>query len=67
MGFPRQGSDAPQMPLHLDGQRGGEGGSEAALEVAADPTKQRGNDLERPLTSGEASLGSLLCSEMGIL
>lgn len=42
VGFSRPGPDATEVPVRADGSRVGERGTEAQVEVAADPAEQRG-------------------------
>ena len=57
VGLPRPGPDAPEVPVHADGPRGGAGGAPPALEVAADAAEQRGQTLPFPnITCTEHSL-----------
>lgn len=43
VGLSRPGPDAAEIPVCTDGSWFGEGGTEAQVEVAADPAEQRGD------------------------
>lgn len=57
VGLPRPGSDAPEIPVHPDGQGSGAGSAEAEMALAADAAEQGGGSQLNvglgPLCQGE--------------